>query len=258
MHDLTVDTHIHLDMYTEEEKSKLLHELEPYKITNLISVSRNLESCRHNLEIAKQDSRVKVALGYHPEQKIPDVEEVSDILTEISHHKDQIVAVGEVGLPYYLRKEDSSLSLEPYLELLRVFLHKAKELELPVVLHAIYEDATIVCDLLESFSISEAHFHWFRGDEKTIERMINNGYMVSVTPDVVYEGEIQKLVKDYPLRQLMVETDGPWPFEGPFSGQMTHPKMMHESVCKIAEIKRCDIKDVYNNLYLNTKRFYNL
>jgi TatD DNase family protein len=42
--------------------------------------------------------------------------------------------------------------------------------------------------------------------------MKENGYFISVTPDVVYDEEIQLLVQRYPLEQMMIETDGPWPF----------------------------------------------
>ena len=34
----------------------------------------------------------------------------------------------------------------------------------------IYEDAPLVCDILEKFNIKKAHFHWFKGDEKTITK----------------------------------------------------------------------------------------
>ena len=83
---------------------------------------------------------------------------------------------------------------------------------------------------LKSIPLKKAHFHWFKGDQKTITRMIENGYFISVTPDVCYEKEIRDLVSIYPLEKMMVETDGPWPFEGPFQGQITHPSMIHQSI----------------------------
>ena len=67
-----------------------------------------------------------------------------------------------------------------------------------------------------------------------------------------------RLVLQYPLEQIMIETDGPWRFEGPFSGQMTHPRMMRESIKKIAEIKQISIKEVEDTLYENTKKFYQI
>ena len=112
-----------------------------------------------------------------------------------------MIAVGEVGLPYYLRKESyhPAFPIQGYLERLETFIKLAKEWDKPIVLHAVYDDAPLVCDLLEEYSITNAHFHWFKGDHKTISRMIENGYFVSVTPDVLYENEICDLVSSYPL-----------------------------------------------------------
>ena len=87
---------------------------------------------------------------------------------------------------------------------------------------------------------------------------MTNGYFISITPDVLYEEEIQQLVLKYPLEQIMIETDGPWPFEGPFLGQMTHPRMTGESIKKIAEIKQISMNEVEQMLYENTKKFYRL
>jgi TatD DNase family protein len=126
------------------------------------------------------------------------------------------------------------------------------------VLHTVYEDAKLACDVLEKHGHTKAHFHWFKGPEETIKRMIANGYYISITPDVIYESEIQQLVERYPLERMMVETDGPWPFEGPFAGQMTHPSMMTASIEKIAEIKQLPEASVHQILTDNTKQFYNL
>ena len=92
--------------------------------------------------------------------------------------------------------------------------------------------------------------------KKQLQRMIDNGYMISITPDVLYEKEIQKLVQQYPLEQMMVETDGPWPFEGPFQDKLTHPSMIHESIKIIADLKQMSLENVYQTLYRNTIEFY--
>ena len=91
--------------------------------------------------------------------------------------------------------------------------------------------------------------------KKQLQRMIANGYMISVTPDVLYEMEIQRLVQQYPLQQMMVETDGPWPFEGPFQNKITHPSMMHQSMKAIADLKNV-IGDVYKRYIDNTIELY--
>ncbi|HEY4553214.1 MAG TPA: TatD family hydrolase, partial [Bacillaceae bacterium] len=226
-----IDAHIHLDLYEDKEIEILLDDLDRVQCTSLISVSFHLESCRKNLELAERDGRVKPAFGFHPEQEIPSERDLDELFSWMETHKDSMVAVGEVGLPYYMRQgHGAGFRLGGYIELLEEFCKRASRWDIPISLHAVYDDAPVVCVLLEKNNIKDAHFHWFKGDRSVTERMIENGYMISVTPDVLYEQEIRQLVELYPLGQIMVETDGPWRFEGMFSGRMTHPEMIHHSI----------------------------
>ena len=256
MNSFIIDSHIHLDLYPIEAQSTILQDMEKHGVKALISVSQHLASAKTNLALAQQDSRVRPAFGFHPEQALPSEKELTELFLFIEKHRTEMVAVGEVGLPYYLRKKDSAIPIEPYIELLEQFIQQAATLNKPIVLHAIYKDAPVVCTLLEKYSITKAHFHWFKGDQKTIKHLANNGYFVSITPDVLYEQEIQQLVKQYPLSQMMVETDGPWPFAGPFAKKMTHPQMIHHAIAEIAAIKMMEVEEVYDILYKNTEQFY--
>lgn len=253
-----IDAHIHLDMYEKKDQLSIINEMKDEHVDYLISVSRNLSSAKANLALSKQDPRVKPAFGFHPEQPIPSEQELLLIHQYIEHHHDEMVAVGEVGLPFYLRQENLQLPLKPYIKILESFIQVAKRFHKPIILHAVYEDAETVCSLLEQHSIDRAHFHWFKGDSKTIERMKANGYYFSVTPDVVYKEKIQEVVKQFPLDKIMVETDGPWPFDGIFQGQLTHPKMIHQSIAMIAKLKKVKVKEAYEVIYSTTKTFYGL
>ncbi|MEK4537804.1 TatD family hydrolase [Peribacillus sp. FSL K6-1552] len=253
-----IDSHIHLDRYDESKQKQILTDMEKAQVESLLSVSMNLTSSIKNYQLSIKDSRIKPAFGFHPEQSIPSEEEVNDLLSWMREHRHNMFAVGEVGLPYYLRQENPSIDTSEYIEILDRFLAFAKEFEKPVILHAVYDDAPVVCDLLEKNQITKAHFHWFKGDIQTVERMVKNGYHISITPDVCYEEEIQELVSVYPLKQMMLETDGPWPFEGVFKEEWTHPGMMHDSARQIASIKNLPIEIVYQTLYQNTKDFYHI
>lgn len=253
-----IDAHIHLDLYEKAEQELIIENLAKDHIDSLITVSNHLNSARANLALANLSLNIKPAFGYHPEQQLPTDSELMALEAFIDLHKETMIAIGEVGLPYYLSKDNPQLPYEPYIELLEYFMRLASELDKPIILHAVYEDALIVCDLLEKYSINKAHFHWFKGEQIMVDRLIANGYYISITPDVLYEKEIITLVKQYPLEQLMVETDGPWPFAGPFKNQLTQPKMIHHSIKQIALIKKMPLKEIYQQLYANTKQFYHL
>jgi TatD DNase family protein len=253
-----IDAHIHLDQYDNSEQRTIIDYLErpSSALKGLISVSMDLVSSINNLKLAEIHSGIYPAFGYHPEQEPPSDEVLQELFSFMQRNKDQMVAIGEVGLPYYLKEKNPALQLEPYIEVLEAFIGKAKTWNKPLVLHAVYKDAETVCEMLEKHSVSKAHFHWFKGAQSTVERMIRNGYYVSVTPDCVYEQEIQMLIEQYPIERLMVETDGPWPFSGPFENEMTHPSMMHQSISMIASLKKMESRDVYRHIYANTNRFY--
>ena len=253
-----IDAHIHLERYPDKEIDLILERTD--SIEALLSVSFDLESCKRNLQLSRKYQKIKPLFGFHPEQSLPTEEEFSKLIKWMVQHQAEMIAIGEVGLPYYLR-EDQKVSRSQYgkyIDHLDTFVEIARKWDKPIALHAVYDDAPIVCDLLEKHSVTKAHFHWFKGDDKTISRMIEAGYFISVTPEIVYKEKIQNLVQTYPLGKMMIETDGPWPFEGPFLGKMTHPDMMKHSISMIAKIKNLSEEEVSERLLENTKSFYGI
>lgn len=258
-----IDAHIHLDMYETDERKWIMRELTDYRIEAMIAVSKDLSSCQESLNLAAQyPGIVHPAFGYHPEQSVPSETELERLLLWMDERAANMIAVGEIGLPYYSRQEaleqGHDFDLKPYVQLLEKMLQFASKHNKPVVLHAVYDDADLACDLLEQYAISKAHFHWFKGAPDTIARMAKAGYYVSFTPDILYEEEIIELARIYPAEQVMVETDGPWPFEGPFRGQTTHPKMVNDAAAAWANIQGLPQEEARSILYHNTRRFYGL
>jgi len=258
-----IDSHIHLDLYEQDARQRILSEMQDSRVEKVIAVSLHLTSCKQNrsLFLAYPDQVLPV-YGFYPERLLPSDADLAELFAWIERHELEMVAVGEVGLPYYMRQEaeakGESFDLQPYIELLEQFVALAAKLQKPIVLHAVYEDAVIACDLLEKYNVNRAHFHWFKGSEKTVERMMRNGYYVSFTPDIVYEKEIQTLAKQVLPNQMMVETDGPWPFEGPFAGQMTHPNMIYTVAEHLAAIKRLTVQETIELVRQNTNVLYGL
>lgn len=260
-----IDAHIHLDLYAEEEREGLLRDaFTRGGISAVVAVSMHLSSSVINHRLAKKfPNQVLPAYGFHPEQPLPNNEELDELLNWIGERSldGERFAIGEVGLPYYSRMEAMAegrmFEVEPYLELLERFIALAGSLDRPIVLHAVYEDADLVCELLERYHIRRAHFHWFKGPDAVIDRMIEAGYYISITPDVLYEEEIRRLVQRYPITLMMTETDGPWPFEGPFEGKATKPHMVQEVAAAIANLKGIPVLEAEAKLLKNAIDFYN-
>lgn len=258
-----IDAHIHLDQYKNAEIERLMKNMRGSGVEGLVTVSTNLESSIANLALAERyPGIVHPAFGYHPENPPPTEEEAARLLSWMERRAKRMIAVGEIGLPYYLRrqwaKEGRCLDLNAYVQLLERFLSFAERHDKPVVLHAVYEDADLVCDILERYPIRKAHFHWFKGSRHTVEKMAERGYYISFTPDLLYEPEIIELARSYPADQVMAETDGPWPFEGPFAGQLTQPPMVLEIAEAWGAIQGIAPEEARRRLRNNTRRFYGI
>lgn len=260
-----IDAHLHLDLYEQAEQESLLEKASGEDIAAIVAVSMHLESSRKVREWAqRRPERIMPAYGFHPEQPLPAAERLDELFGWMQERDaaGERFAIGEVGLPYYARTEAEEAGMafdeSGYLALLDRFVRLAAETGRPIVLHAVYEDADKALDVLEKHRVSRAHFHWFKGAPATVDRMIALGCMVSVTPDVLYEPEIRTLVRSYPLELLMTETDGPWPFEGPFAGQRTNPGMVRDVAEAIAAIKDVPSDEAAETLYRNAVRFYGL
>ncbi|MCI1696382.1 TatD family hydrolase [Aneurinibacillus aneurinilyticus] len=230
-----IDAHLHLDQYPESETDKLISEWRSVGITGLVAVSMNLASAYRTLELKhRYPDFVYAAVGYHPEQTLPSLLEREELFSLLRKEKERIDAVGEVGLPYY--RADAVKELEGHCELLGQFAVIAVELALPLVLHAVHDKAQIALDILLKRNVCKAHFHWLKAPDDVVEKIVHHGYYVSVTPEVCYRERDRHLARRIPLSQLLLETDGPWPHNGPFAGRMTTPVFLHESVTAVAAL----------------------
>ncbi|OXM15920.1 TatD family hydrolase [Paenibacillus herberti] len=258
-----IETHIHLEKYTEAEARTMLAESRLGGVGAVVAVSMDLASCERTRQLAlEQHGFVLPAYGWHPEQPLPVPGNLDELIGWIRerHAAGESFAIGEVGLPYYTRTEHETageaFDESGYSDILRRFTSLAAELDRPLILHAVYEDASKAATLLRECGVRRAHFHWYKGDEETTRLLAESGYMISLTPDVLYEPDIQELAKHYPLEQLMTETDGPWPFEGPFAGRATHPLMIYESVREIARLRDLPESETAEALARNARLFY--
>lgn len=260
---MAYDAHFHADQYAPGRREALLAETFAAGIRGVVAVSMHPASCEQTRRLAAAwPGLVMPAYGHHPEQPPlgpAELERLCDRMRRLAADGERF-AVGEVGLPYYTRTDARSrgepFDEAPYVAQLEAFVRLAAELDRPIALHAVYEDADKALDLLARHGVRRAHFHWYKGAPETTARIAAGGYMISVTPDVLYEPEIRELAATFPLGQLMTETDGPWPFEGPFAGRETAPVMTRAVVRELAALRGLAPEAAERAIDANTAAFY--
>ena len=89
-------------------------------------------------------------------------------------------------------------------------------------------------------------------------QIVERGYCISVTPEVVYRERDRELVQRVPLDSLLVESDAPWKYAGEFATLPSGPWLTARVAEEIAKIKRLPVEDTMAQLSANTCRVFDL
>ncbi len=212
-----IDTHCHLDapefegrqsaVSTHARENKVLHCVIP-----AVEVS-NFETVRA-LAHANGDS---YALGIHPLYVKRAAESDLDLLDEqLRRYRDdpRLVAVGEIGLDFFVPELCISPLRERQEFFYRAQLRLAKKYGLPVILH-VRQSADRLLKHLRELGRDGYRFggiaHAFNGSEVQAREFIKLGFKLGFGGTVTYEAAraIRRLAVELPLDALVMETDSP-------------------------------------------------
>lgn len=235
-----IDTHCHLDDPAYADLGAVCRNSREAGVEAIVAVGTGSASNRRILGLQRRHpAQVWAALGLHPERTDASWEEVERVLYQLESCRERVVALGEVGLPHYALRDgsmgpDQARRHEAFLHAL---VKGAVQMGLPVILHAPHAAADTALAILRRCEPPGAVFHWHKGNQETTAAICDAGYFVSVTPEVCYRQRDRELVRATPLRSLLLETDGPWPYGGEFAGRPTTPAMIARLAAEVARLK---------------------
>jgi TatD DNase family protein len=218
-------------------------------VSIIVNNGVDVKSNRLTLEIASRYKEVKAALGIYPIDGLKMTDEMIDREIEfIRENKDKILFLGETGIDL---KQDKNLEKQKFnfLKMIRL----AKEIDRPIVVHARGAEKECV-EILEKEKCRRVLMHCFTGNMKLIERIIANGWMISIPTNITFSEHFQKVVERFSIENMLCETDSP--FLHPIKGKRDNePVNVIESYRKIAEIKKMKLEDVEEKIFDNFQRF---
>ncbi len=254
-----IDTHCHLDAPNYADLAAVCRQSEQAGVTVTVAAGAGLDSNQRILGLQQQQpAHVWAALGLHPERPEASWDEVEAVLAQLRSHRGRVVALGEVGLPHYALL-DGSMTAEQarrHEALLHALVKGAVALSLPVVLHAPHAAADKALAIARRYEPSGVVFHWHKGSPETTAAICEAGYFVSVTPEVCYRERDRELVRATPLRNLLLESDGPWPYGGEFAGQSTTPAVVARLAVEVARLKGVSLEEVRELTWENAQRLF--
>ena len=203
---------------------------------------------------------VWACLGFHPDRSDLGDEDLQRVEAQIAAHHSRIVGIGEIGLPWYRSRArpTRTRSVSRGRARLDRLLDLAIRWNLPVALHAPHGAAADALDALRQHGVERAVFHWHKAPAAVTRAIVDAGYLVSVTPDLVSRDRDRDLVTGVPLDALLVESDGPWEYGGEFEGVESGPWLASRVAEEVAKLKHLPVEDVMFQLSTNACRLFDL
>ena len=245
-----IDTHCHLDRMPAEA----LADWFARGLEAVIAPSTDMASLEKILALARRwPGRVLPAAGVHPENA-PALEEAEAMAAWIDGHHREIIAIGEVGLPWYSLPPGRDIPAEAF-DVLDLFLDRAVRWDLPVILHGVHGAAVPCLERLRARGVRRAVFHWLKAPETVAREILKEGYFVSVTPEVTVLDRDQRLAAPAFPDRLLLETDGPEPLRLPRPGPSA-PLWVADSARWLAGRFGLPAAEVRTRLDANARTFF--
>ena len=239
------DTHLHLNAEYYDDIEVIIKEAIDNNVKRLIISSFDKKSIKEAINIVDTHENIYMTLGYHPEvAEDIKAEDISWLKEQLKHPK--CIAVGEIGLDYYWRKDNK----EKQQKLFEDCLDLAKELNLPVIIHSrdAFEDTY---NTLKKYNL-KGDIHCFGSSIENAKRYIDLGYVLGIGGVVSFKNsKLKDVIKDIPLNKIILETDSPFLAPEPHRGKQNGPKYIPLIGKKIAEIKGIEEIELMNIIEQN-------
>jgi len=251
-----IDCHCHLEQKNHDKDRDNIIEKSKKELRAVVTCAAHPKDIKLTIELTKKHKGfIFAALGIHPTYiKEITESEIEKAIEEIKNNKDDIVAIGETGLDFHWIKEQEYIKKQEIL--FKKLIQLAKEINKPLIIHS-WDATKEVINILEIEGMKgKKILMHLLSDKKVIQKVVENGWFISIGPGIKKSKDIRKIARDMPLNRILLETDSPWfKQKGQEYGTPLNVKMAAE---KIAEIKKTTIEELEKQTDLNAIEFFNL
>lgn len=262
-----IDTHCHIDEETfEPDREEVIARQQQSGVQAMIVPGVNVASINSVMEVCHaHPGYCYPALGLHPEDVKADWrEQLATVEAAIRAHRDELVAIGEIGLDYYWDKTFK----EEQKEVLRRQLLLARELNLPVILHnreATEDILTIVKEVG-----GRGVFHCYSGSKETAEIILKMGFYLGIGGVLTFknsklsetlrelnQSEI-KIQQSEILNRLLLETDAPYMAPTPHRGERNESRFMALVAERLAQVLNVSVDEIIEATSANARQLFGI
>lgn len=249
-----IDTHIHLDeeAYAPDREEVIARQRES-GVEAMIVPGVNAASIEGIFAVAHNHPEYCYpALGFHPQDVKADWQEQWTIIEQaIRAHKEEIVAIGEIGFDYYW---DTTFKDEQR-EVFQRQLNLAEELNLPVMIHS-REATEDTLNVLKTAHVRGV-IHCFNGSKEVAQQYLQMGFYLGIGGVLTFKNcKLSETLEVVPLDRIVLETDGPYLAPTPHRGERNESRLMIHVAERLAQVYNCSVEQIIETTSRNARQLF--
>ena len=286
-----IDTHCHIDEEAfEPDREEVIARQQQSGVQAMIVPGVNVASINSVMELCHaHPGYCYPALGLHPEDVKDDWrEQLATVEAAIRAHRDELVAIGEIGLDYYWDKTFK----EEQKEVLRRQLLLARELNLPVILHnrEATEDILSIVNTIANDQSPMTNdqspiandqspitnhqlrgvFHCYSGSKETAEIILKMGFYLGIGGVLTFKNsKLSETLKELnqssitnhqlPItNRLLLETDAPYMAPTPHRGERNESRFMALVAERLAQVLNVSVDEIIEATSANARQLFGI
>lgn len=288
-----IDAHAHLhDKKYDTDRAEVIARAFAGGVEKIVTIGTSVAESQDAVDLAQEYDEIYATVGIHPhvfnggakrsdewsEDLGADVaavvrrdrlEEAIYDLEELIDENEKVVAVGEIGLDYFLPDEGivSDVQKQWQSEGFVDQIDLAQKYNLPVVVHcrpeAVEEsDAYFDCvEIIKRYPDVQFVMHCYMGNQTVTEKfLVLSNVAFSFTGNVTFSKKnddmMSNVIKMIPLERIFIETDAPYLTPVPYRGKRNEPLYVRYVAQRIADLKKLSVEEVLKITAQNTQNFY--
>lgn len=233
-----IDFHCHIDLFPDPYKAA--HEIRKTG-AYVLSVTTTPKAFPKTSQLSKGSSRIRTALGLHPQLAL----ERKNELSLFEHLIGETNYVGEVGLDGGRDFRSSAhTQKEVFSQILQFCENRGGRI---ISIHSRHAATEVLYHLRQKPSCGTPVLHWFSGTNEELDQAISQGCWFSVGLPMTRSQKGQAILAKLPRNRVLTETDAP------FAGSSIVPAL-HSVQKKFAEIWSVTEEEAELMLHNNLKR----
>ncbi len=254
-----IDSHSHFDFSEfNNDREEALIRANKAGVTDIIvsaTTAKRWSNVKNTVEsFSSQQPQCHAAYGLHPlfidEHKESHLHDLKDCL-----EKETAIAIGEIGLDYFMDNPDKDKQLVFFIEQLKF----AKAFDLPVIIHA-RKSLDIVLKHLRQIAGLRGSIHSFSGSDQQAKQLIELGFYLGFGGPITYTRatKLRKLVSTLPLQSILIETDSPDQPDASHHYERNEPSYLPLIAQTVAELRGINIAEVAKITRFNAQTLFKI